>query len=459
MFNWCSGRGGDGTMERLLAALVFAVILGAASKNSAEASDWPQWRGPDGSGISQEKKLPAEWGPTKNVKWKTPMPGRGHSSPIVLGKKVFLTTSIEGLVIPGAKAVQHIQGGQPFVHPDSVGGDHSYTLKLFCIDRDSGKILWEQTAYEGRVYDNRHRKNTYASSTPATDGRLLYAFFGSEGLYCYDLNGKLIWKTSLGGLGSVGMGPGTSPVLYENLVILQCDVEEGDGSFIAALDKNTGQEIWKVSRKARASWSTPILVRHGRRAELVASGAETVVSYEPATGKEIWRCKGVVSHAIPSPVAGNDMVFITAGSQSKHAVAVRLGGSGDLTDSPNIVWKYNKGTAYVPSPILYGDFLYIMTDKGLLTCLDARTGEVKYEGGRVPVPTTFSASPVAFEGKIFLTSEDGDTFIVKSGPSHEILGTNSLGEPVYASPAISDGNIFIRGEKHLFCISNAGSIS
>ena len=420
----------------------------------AQSSNWPGWRGPAGTGISTEKNLPVEWGASKNIQWKTAIAGRGHSSPIIWGKKIFLTSSIEGPVVTGAKAVQHIRSGQVYVHPDSVGGDHSYTLMVLCLDRDTGKVVWEKTAYQGTVYDDRHRKNTYASSTPVTDGRFVYAFFEAEGLYCYDFDGKLIWKKSLGKIAKMGMGHGMSPVLYEGLIILQCDQEDGGpGSFITALDKRSGKEVWRVERNHRKTWATPLLIKTADRWEMVTSGAETIISYDPATGKELWRCKGVESHAIPSPVVGHNMVFVTAGSHSKRAMAIRLGGAGDLSDTSSVVWKYQKGTAYVPSPILYGDYLYLMTDKGLLTCLDAKTGEVKYEGGRVPVPATFTASPVAYDGKILLTSEDGDTFIIKSGPVHEVLRTNSLGEPVYASPAISQGKIFIRGEKTLYCIS------
>ena len=268
------------------------------------------------------------------------------------------------------------------------------------------------------------------------------------------MGGKLAWKVDLGKLGTVGMGTGTSPILYQNLLILQCDEENGAASFIVALDKKTGREVWKSPRKVQVSWATPILVRTPRRTELITIGNETVIAYDPATGKELWRHKGVESNAIPSPVANQEMVFITAGSPAKIAMAIRLGGSGNLTDSANVAWKYSKGTAYVPSPILYGNYLYLTTDKGILTCLDARTGEVKYDGGRVPIPATFTASPVAFEGKILLTSEDGDTFIVRAGPKHEILGTNSLSEPVYASPAIADRKIFIRGERNIYCIGN-----
>ncbi|HYK19645.1 MAG TPA: PQQ-binding-like beta-propeller repeat protein [Pyrinomonadaceae bacterium] len=441
---------------KLARVIVLATLLGAVGfwGSTASAGNWPQWRGPDGSGISNEKNLPLEWSPTKNIKWKTPIEGRSHSSPIVWGNRVFLTTAIEGPVVPGAKAVKHMDGDREFLHPDSVGADHKHTFKVLCLDRDTGKILWEATAWEGTPYDNHHRKGSYAASTPTTDGKLVYAFFGTEGLYAYDFKGKLAWKVQLGNLGTVGMGTGTSPILFEDLVIVQCDEENGASSFIVALDKKTGKEVWKIPRKVQVSWATPILVRAATRTELITSGTEFVISYDPATGKELWRHKGVESNAIPSPVADRDMVFISAGFPAKIALAIRLGGSGDLTGTPNVPWKYEKGTAYVPSPIVYGDYLYLMTDRGILTCIDAKTGEIKYEGGRIPIPATFTASPVAFDGKILLTSEDGDTFVVKAGPKHEILGTNSVGEPVYASPAIADGRIFIRGEKNLYSIGN-----
>ena len=449
-------------MKRFLIALVltlstglltFSALPDRASVRAAKAdANWPQWRGPESSGISSEKNLPVEWSTTKNLKWKAAVPGRGHSSPIVWGNKVFLTTAIEGEVVPGAKAPTHMSGGEVFVHPDSVGADRKHTFKVLCYDKETGKLVWEQTAYVGTPYDDRHRKSSFASSTPVTDGRHVYAFFGSEGLYAYDMNGHRAWKANLGKLGTAGMGTGTSPVLYENLVILQCDEEEGKASFIVALDKKSGKEIWRTPRKVQASWATPILVRTSKRTELIASGNEAVISYDPATGKELWRTKGVDSNAIPTPVAADETVFVVAGFPTKIAMAIRTGGAGEIPET-NILWKYAKGTAYVPSPILYNGYLYLTTDRGILTCLDAKTGKVVYEGGRVPIPATFTASPVAFDGKILLTSEDGDTFIIKAGPQHEVLRTNSLDEPVYASPALADGKIFIRGEKNLYCIS------
>jgi outer membrane protein assembly factor BamB len=430
--------------------LVFAILESALAKVS---SNWPQWRGPEGQGVSVEKGLPAEWSESKNVKWKTPITGLGHSSPIVWGKKIFLTTALDGEVIPGRTAgVTHkLMDGTDFVHPDAVGANLKHTFKVVCLDRDTGKIIWEKIAYEGPVHDSRHKKASFASSTPATDGKYVFAFFGTEGLYAYDFNGKLMWKRDLGKLGTASVGYGVSPILYNNLVIMQCD-ESGGNSFIAAFDKKTGKEEWRVPRKVDVTWSTPVLVHAAKGMELVAAAAEAIIAYDPATGKELWRHKGLESNAVTTPVVLKDLVVVTSGYPTKIVLALRAGGKGDVTGTSQLAWTYNKGTAYVPSPILYGEYLYLMTGNGSISCLDAKTGKVEYEAVRVPKATTFMASPVAYEGKILITSEEGESFVVQAGPKHQILRTNSLGEPVYASPAISDGKLFIRGEKHLYCI-------
>ncbi|HZH91176.1 MAG TPA: PQQ-binding-like beta-propeller repeat protein [Pyrinomonadaceae bacterium] len=440
----------------LLSTMVCLVAAFGSRTVEAKGGNWPQWRGPEGQGVSRETNLPSEWSATKNVKWKTPIAGRGHSSPIVWGKRIFLTTAIEGEVIPGAKAgVTHkMADGSDFVHPDAVGADRKHTFKVVALDRETGRILWERVAYEGAVSDSRHKKASFASSTPATDGKYVFAFFGTEGLYAYDFNGKLVWKQNLGKLGTASVGYGVSPILHGNLVIMQCD-DSGSNSFIAAFDKKTGKEAWRVPRKVDLTWSTPVLVHTAKRTELVASAAEAIIAYDPLTGKELWRHEGLKSNAVNTPVVSQDLVVITSGYPAKIALAIRAGGSGDITGTPQLVWKYNKGTAYVPSPILYGDYLYLMTGNGSITGLEAKTGKVLYEAARVPKPATFTASPVAFADKILLTSEEGDTYIIKAGAKHEVLGTNSLGEPVYASPAIADEKLFIRGEKHLYCITNA----
>jgi outer membrane protein assembly factor BamB len=438
-----------------LAICISAIALITSTTNASGGANWPQWRGPDGQGVSDEKNLPAEWTPTKNIKWKTAIDGRGHSSPIVWGKKIFLTTATDGETIPGRKAgVTHkLSDGSDFVHPDAVGADLKHTFKVVCIDGTNGKILWERVAYEGPVQDSRHKKASFASSTPATDGKYVFAFFGSEGLYAYDVNGKQLWKQDLGTIGTASVGYGVSPILYQNLVIMLCD-DSGGKSFIAAYDKKTGKQAWRVDRKVDITWSSPVLVKTSTRTEVVTAAAEAIIAYDPLTGKELWRHKGLASNAVPSPVVSNDLVILTSGYPTKIALALKAGGSGDITGTPLSVWTYNKGTAYVPSPILYGDYVYLMTGNGSITCLDVKTGKMLYEGARVPKSTTFMASPVAFEGKILLTSEDGETFVLKAGPKHEVLATNSVGEPVYASPAIADGRIFIRGESHLYAIGN-----
>src|ERR1044072_62489 len=243
-----------------MVTFIFSALAIAKTK-TGPSTTWSGWRGADGQGVSQDTNFPTEWSDTKNIQWKSAIPGAGHSSPIVWGNRIFLPSDLEGEVVPGAKAAIHMLGKEEFKHPDWAGADKKHTMKVLCIDADTGKILWQQTAYEGTVFDHRHRRNTYASPTPVTDGRLVFAYFGSEGLYAYDFKGKQIWKKSLGGIKTLGMGVGTSPVLYENLVILQCDEDSGEKSFIAAFDKKTGNEVWRVKRDVEVSWSTPALVK------------------------------------------------------------------------------------------------------------------------------------------------------------------------------------------------------
>jgi outer membrane protein assembly factor BamB len=455
-------------MRRLGSSIVLGVALlawfsaapasGPASASAPSATDgnWPQWRGPDGLGISAETGFATEWSPTKNIKWKTAIPGRGHSSPVIWGDHIFLTTSFKEEPVPGGrKAPVHLDFSyRPgYVHPDAVDIEFIHKLDTLAVDAKTGKILWEKTSYEGLMADDHHRSNTYASPSVVTDGTLAYAFFESLGLYAYDFDGNLKWKTSLGDIIKAGLGPGTSPVLYKNLIILQCDQEMGTGSFIVALDKRTGKEVWRTERKNRRSWATPLLVKAGDRFELIASGAESDASYDPDGGKELWHANGTESHPIPSSVAGHGLVILTAGSQAKRALAIKLGATGDLTNSSSVVWRYAKGTAYVASPILVGQYLYLESDGGIVTCLDVDTGAVVYEGGRPPVPAEIRASFVSFEDKLLMTSDDGNTYVIKAGPKFELLATNTVDEPVWASPALSRGTIYIRGDQHLFAIA------
>jgi outer membrane protein assembly factor BamB len=438
-------------MPQARVLVICVAFASAMATTSASGANWPQWRGPGSQGISSETQLPTEWSPDKHVAWKAALPGSGSSSPIVWGDRIYVTAVIEGDVVPGHRAVKHKQGNdEDWIHPDSVAGDKTHTFKVLALDAASGKVIWDRTAYEGTVYDARHRRSSFAGPTPVTDGALVFAYFGPEGLYAYDLKGELVWK-ALHPFATLGLGTGTSPLLQENLVIIQKDEDNGDHSEIVAYDKKTGKEVWKTKRDVEISWSTPVLVQAAGRTELVTNGNERIIAYDPATGKELWQTKGVDSNAIHTPLVGHGLVIVTAGYPAKRVLALR---PGAVADDQRVAWEYLRGTGYVISNILYGDYLYLVTDNGVVTCLDPKTGAVKYEGGRIPVPARFMGSPVAFGGLIALTSEDGDTFLLKAGPSHEIVRTNSIDEPVYSSPAIANGRIYIRAEKHLFAIGD-----
>ena len=438
------------SVRRILPA---ALALLAASAAATPAANWPQWRGPAGQGISPESGLPTTWGPAENLAWKTPLPGYGRSQPIVWGNRVFLTADVDAGPAPGGhRAPEHLIDGKPFLHPDSTGADRRHALKVLALDLSSGALVWERTAYEGPVFDNIHRRSSYASPTMATDGTMVYAYFGPEGLYAYGFDGTLRWKASVGKFALLGMGTGSSPLLAGRLVIIQRDENLGRESVLLAFDKRTGEEVWRTPRPVSASWSTPVLVEVNGRTELVTNGNEFVIAYDPETGKELWRARGVESNAIHTPLVGQGLVIVSAGFPEKRVRAIRPGGRGDVTGSDRIVWEYTRGTGYVISPILYRDHVYLISDSGIVTCLDAKTGAVKYEGGRVPEPGSFMASPLAFDGKLLLTSSDGDSYLIKAGPVHEVVARGSIDEPVASTPAIAHGRLLLRGAKHLYCI-------
>jgi outer membrane protein assembly factor BamB len=412
------------------------------------SAEWLNFRGPGGNGTSILKTLPDTWSGSQNVAWKTPIPGKGHSSPIIAGGKIFLTSAIEGAPIPGQKAVKHVMQGQTFVHPQTAAEDVKVTLKAICVDAATGKIAWERTLYEGPVYDGRHQFNTYASPTPLSDGKNVYFYFESQGLYAFDLNGKQLWKLSIGGVAKMGLGAGTSPVLAGGHVVLVADDDNGENSFIYGISPRNGEIAWKTRRKASVSWNSPIVARHNNRDIVIAPATEQVTAYDPATGKELWTGPGIEGYAAASPVTAHGLVFPNSYHPVKKVLAMRI----DPAAKDRLAWQYDKGTAYIPSPIAYGDHLYLIGGNGMLSCLEALTGKVIYEGKRVPKSARFTASPVAFDGKLLLTSEEGDTFVVRAGPEHEVLRTNSLGEPVFASLALDADSIYIRGAQHLYRI-------
>jgi len=389
------------------------------------------------------------------VAWKTPLEGRGLSSPVVWGDRIFLTADIEGEAVEGAVPPKHRIRGEPFRHPDSVGMNHKHILKVLSFDAKTGRKLWEKTAYDGVVADEIHKFNSYASPTPVTDGKFVYAYFESQGLFKYDFEGKQIWKMSLGPISTLGVGTGVSPVLFEDKIIILADQDEGEKSFMAAVSAKDGSIAWKIARQAQVSWTVPVILDVNKQPQMIVSGTENLIAYDPRTGKEIWKTEGVGGNSVHTPVSGHGMVFVSTGYPVKNVMAVRL---NPTPGEDRVAWTYKKGTGYIPNTILYGDYLYFMTDAGLLTCVDAMTGKPQYESKRFPAPGRFAAAPVAFDGKLLITSQDGDTYVLKAGPEYEIMGSNALGEGVIASLAIAGDSIYIRSEKNLYRIRQAGGV-
>lgn len=437
--------------------LLLAATFAAAPAIAAESNDWPGFRGTDGSGIARSGPGPAaDLDLDRHLLWKAKIEGRGHSSPVISDGRVFLTTAIVGDVIPGAGPPEHTFGGEPFKHPQSVDGNRHHTMKVIALDAEQGDLLWSHTAYAGRVYDDRHSASSYASPTPVTDGERVYAYFGSEGVYAYTVDGEPVWERDIGDIKTVGLGVGTSPVLHDSLLIILADEDSGDDSFIVALDAATGEEIWKRKRPVQASWATPVLVEHEGQKQLLTSGYEYVIAYDPADGSELWRATGLQNNAIHIPMTVDDLAVFSSGYPGKVVFAIPLASRGDLIGSDEVrAWTYRKGTGYVPSNLLYDGLLYLTNDGGVITCLDARTGEVVYEGGRLPIRGRYSASMVGGGGHILMVNTDGDAALFRAGREHEVLGSFSLGESVWATPAIVGDRLYIRGGEHLFALGPA----
>ena len=431
---------------------VTALLAGNAAAQQPTAPEWPQWRGPGGQAHA-ETAAPLRWGADENILWKAPVEGRGHSSPIVVDDLIFLTSATSGEKVPGAGAIIHFLGSEEFLHPDSLGADQRLDVLLFAVDRHSGALRWRREVRAGALpYDNRHRIGSYANPTPVSDGKRVVTWFGTQGLYAFSLEGDLLWSQDFGGVGTLGMGVATSPVLIAatGLVVVQSDVEEGDGSFVAALDIATGAIRWRAERTQRVGWATPAVVQSagGGPSLVIAMGTDEIVAYGAESGEERWRVEGLGGNAVPSPVtSGDGLVFAVTGYPRKNILAL------DLEDG-SLRWDYRKGQGYVPSPIFHRGTLYLVSDGGILTALNGGTGEVIYEGGRMPLPSRFFSSPVVAGERIYLTSEDGDTHVIRPGPQFEVLATNSLDEPVMASPAVVDGTIYLRGAEHLYAIAD-----
>lgn len=422
---------------------------------SLALSNWPQFRG-DKQGHATGTNLPDSWDTTKNVAWKTDIPGKGWSSPIIWGDKVFLTT-----VVDEAKAVAPKTGYYAPTDSKIPPGQHRWLV--LCIDRNNGKVLWEKTAHIGLPAQKVHVKNTYASETPATDGERLYAYFGNQGLHCYDLNGKELWTKKWGSFDMrLGWGTGSSPMVYKDRLYVLNDNEQK--SFLVALNKKTGEEIWRVEREESSSWATPYIWENPQRTELITCATKKVRSYDLA-GKLLWELGGMSSICVPTPVTAHGLLFITSGyefGKPRPLFAIRPGASGDIslkkdeTSNQFIAWYKDPAGPYHPSPLILGDYLYILESRGFLTCFDAKTGKEVYGKQRVG-GSAYTASPWSYDGKIFCLSEDGETHVIQAGPEFKVLGKNNLEEMSLATPAIAGNSLFIRTFSKLYCIQNMGT--
>jgi len=382
--------------------------------------DWPQFRGPTGQGLSDEHGLPLTWSETSNIKWKVAIPGKGWSSPVVQGDRIWLTTATE----------------------------EGRSLRAISVDRNTGAILQNVEVFRLKSPSQTNSKNSYASPTPVLEDDRIYLHFGAYGTACITQTGEIVWKTRLE-YDNGQHGPGGSPVLYENLLIVSCDGQ--DVQFVAALDKLTGKVRWKKLREGYQAYTTPLVVRLAEGDQVISPGAFRAVSYEPRTGKELWQVKyGEGFSNVPRPVYGNGLVFICTGFQQPSLLAVSLDGKGDVTKS-HVAWKLNQGVPLTPSPLLVGDELYLITDNGIATCLDARTGKQNW---RARIGGNHSASPIYADGRIYFLSEEGESVVIAAGKEPKLLARNQLDGETLASMAVSNGSIFVRSQSHLYRISD-----
>lgn len=445
-------------------ALLIVLITGLGT--TAGAQNWPSFRGANATGFAEGKPTPTTWDATKgtNVLWKTPIPGLAHASPVVWGDRVFVTTAVSS---KGGEYFRHGLFGD--VDSDKDTSPHSW--HVYGLDKRTGKIVWDRVACEGVPKIKRHIKSTHASSTPVTDGTHVVAFFGSEGLYCYDVNGKLVWKKDLGVLDGgwfydpdYQWGTASSPIIYKNMVIVQCDVQKN--SFIAAYNLKDGKQVWMTPREEIPSWGTPTIYEGPSRVELITNATRAIRAYDPMTGKELWRMTGNPEVTATTPIFGHGLIFICNSYRPNQPIyAIRAGANGDISLKPDettnqsIAWSMQRGGTYMPTPLIYGEYLYTCANQGVMACYNPKTGERIYQQRIADKGGSYSASPVAADGKIYLSSEDGEIFVVKAGPKYELLATNQMGEVLMATPAISDGMIFVRGQHSVFAIADRGTAS
>ncbi len=441
----------------------FAVIAGSMLA-ILSAADWPAYRGPGASGVG-EGAAPTSWNgdagtaPVRNIRWKTPIPGLSHSSPVILGHKLFVTTAISSTGKAPLKVGLYGSG-------DSADDNAEQEWVVYCLDKVTGKVLWRQTAHRGKPRARRHTKATHANTTVATDGKRVIALFGSEGLYSYTLDGTLEWQKDLGTLDmapsddrTLSWGFASSPALFEDTVIVQSDSKK-DG-FLAAFRAADGRELWRVPRSfvSVCSWATPGVFKTGNRTQIVANGYPYIVGYDFKTGKELWRLKSGGDIPVPTPFMAHGLIYVANAHGSKAPLyAIRPEASGDITPAPGssvsagLAWIEERNGSYLQTPVVYGELIYASTSQGIFKAYDARTGRKLYEQ-RLGNGGSFTSSPIAAAGKIYVTNEEGQTFVIKAGPQFELLGTNELGEIVLSTPAISDRVVYVRTSENVVAIA------
>jgi outer membrane protein assembly factor BamB len=440
--------------------VVATAILGLIPSLVAASETWPKFRGPDGTGVAGNPGLPDRWSATENIAWKTDIPGRGWSCPIVWGDRVFITTAVNSAATPAARKGLYF-GGEQSKPPET---EHQW--KVYCLDLKTGEIVWEQTAHQGTPKTTLHIKNTYASETPVTDGERIYVLFGNVGIFCYDLAGKPIWQKLVEPRRmQAGWGTAASPALHGDRLFLVNDNQEQ--SYLQARDARTGEEIWNVKRDEKSNWATPFVWQNDRRTEIVTAGTKKMRSYD-LDGNLLWELAGASAITIGTPYAADGLLFLSSGyvlDPKRPMFAVRPGARGDITlpndqnSSEFIAWCDRTAAPYNPSSLVYNDRLYVLYDMGLFACFDARTGREIYGGGkkkiRIPNGRSCTASPWAYNGKVFCLNEYAETFVIEAGADElKILHTNSLGddETALATPAIAGDRLLIRTAERVYCV-------
>lgn len=438
---------------------------------ASASANWPTWRGPLVNGSAPDSTPPTEWSDTKNVKWKVKLPGHGSATPVVWGDRVFVLAAVpsEKKAAPQpAEPLQIASTNATSVGTNTPGGERrrggggggrsdkptdSFQFTVLCLDRTTGKTIWQKVAKEAIPHEGHHQDHGFASASPITDGKVVLAYFGSRGLYCYDMEGNLKWAKEFGQQKMRGtFGEGASPALSGDVVVVNWD-HEGD-DFITALDKNTGRELWRTPRSEESSWDTPLIVDYKGQKQVIVNATTKVRSYDLASGKELWVCGGQTANAIPCSVADAETVYAISGFRTAALQAIQLGRTGDLTGTDAVKWSYNKNTPYVPSPVLAGYRLYFLGQRSAaLTCFDTRSGTPLFEAETIPGLFNAYSSPVASKDHVYVQSRDGKCAVVKQGDKLEVLATNNLGEGVDASLAIVGNELLIRGKENLYCIA------